>query len=726
MAQAQAGSTTAGLAWLGIGLTHLDAGRFAEAESALQQPDVKRTALADRAELTLARAREGRKQDEDAARTYAHILESYPQTPLLCDVLSSAADAWSRTTERERSAPLLDRLLNECPGWEASALLRLGQFYETRGRLQEAAEYYDRLDCDYPSSPRSVDGARRLAALKGRVAVLAPGVRFQRDLRKAAALSDEGRHKEAVPLLRSLLARLPPSPADGEIVRMRLARALVALGKEPEALRLLQPVPDTSVFGAEAAFLRARAQADRERRPYPYEAVATRFPGTQWAEEALLSLGNYYLKDARLAEGAPYFQRLLAEFPDGRYLERASWWAGWWEYLSGHMEGAAAILENAARKRPDSLSSAGALYWAARAQQRLGQHDKSQELFAQTVRRFKHTYHGIRAAEALGLMREGASSTHPAESVRSDGRSDVPEPYRTRVRQLLLLERHPEAMSELELVTNSAQAQATVAWILWKEGHIRPAIAAMRRAYPDWRSEAGDRLPSPVWRILYPLHFEQPLVARAGDEGLDSSLMAALIWQESAFDPDARSPVGARGLMQLMPRTARTLARRLGSPRLKPGELNDPARNLQLGALYLKDMIALFGGRVERALAAYNAGPARVVRWTSGPRVISAEEFIESIPFAETRTYVMNILSHREQYRRLYSLPEKPEPGLLAAEAAATATPAAVSEAPAVARPLAPARKASSVRRGTRAKPRAAAASMRTSKAPSSRRVRSR
>lgn len=702
VAQAHSESTTGGLARLALGLTYLDAGRFGEAESALRHPDVKRTALADRAELTLARALEGRKQDTQAARTYEAILAEHPQTPLLCDVLTRAADAWGRSDQRHRSRPLLERLLNECPGWEPGALLRLGQHYESLGRLQEAADFYDRLDCDYASSPRSIEGARRLAALKGKVRATPPGVRFQRDLGKAVALSDGGNHKQAAPLLRSLLARTPPSPADGEIVRMRLARALMATDKDTEALRLLQAIPDSSVFGAEAAFLRARAQAERTKRPYPYEAVAASFPGSEWAEEALLSLANFYMKDQRIGEAVPYFQRMLAGFPDGRYLERASWWTGWWEYLSGRMESAAAILENVAEKRPDSSSSAGALYWAARARQRLGDHERSQELFRETVRRFKHTYHGQRAVEALGLLRAGASSTHPALSPRGDGRSDVPEPHRTRVRQLLLVERLDEAMAELERVESSAQAQATIAWIHWKQGRLRPAITTMRRAYPDWRSEAGDRLPFAVWRILFPLDYEESLVAGASSEGLDSSLVAALIWQESAFDSDARSPVGARGLMQIMPRTGSELARRLGIRRLPPQQLDVPANNLKLGAIYLDDMIDRFGGRVERALAAYNAGPTRVVRWTAGPRVIPAEEFIESIPFTETRNYVMNILSHSEHYRRLYSLPGKPDPQTMAAAAAATAAIPAARAATAVAKAAAPSRKASTVKRTTR------------------------
>ncbi|HET8646423.1 MAG TPA: tetratricopeptide repeat protein, partial [Vicinamibacteria bacterium] len=410
VAREHAGTTIAGLAWLRLGLHYLDAGRFAEAESALRHDDVKKTALADRAQMTLARAREGRKQDAEAARTFEALLAEYPQTPLLCDVLTRAADAWSRTDARDRARPLLERVLNECPGWEPGALLRLGNYYETRGQLAQAADFYDRLDSDYPSSPRSQEGAKRLAALRGKVPAIAAGIRFQRDLGKAVALSDEGRHKEALPLLRSLLARTPPTVADGEIVRMRLARALIATGKETDASRLLQAIPGSSVYGAEAAFLRARAQVQRENRPYAYEAVVSSYPGTEWAEEALLSLANFYMKDARLAQAAPYFQRMLRDFPDGRYLERASWWAGWWEYLSGRMDPAADILESVAEKRKDSISSAGALYWAGRARQRLGEQEKSEKLFREAVRRFKHTYHGLRAGEALGLPLGGASS----------------------------------------------------------------------------------------------------------------------------------------------------------------------------------------------------------------------------------------------------------------------------------------------------------------------------
>src|SRR6185436_9641283 len=104
------------------------------------------------------------------------------------------------------------------------------------------------------------------------------------------------------------------------------------------------------------------------------------------------------------------------------------------------------------------------------------------------------------------------------------------------------------------------KVQATLAWIEWRRGRLRPAIVAMKRAYPEYASAAGDRLPDDVWRIIYPLQFSDSLRQQATEESLDAALVAALICQESTFDPGAVSAVGARGLMQIMTATGRALA----------------------------------------------------------------------------------------------------------------------------------------------------------------------
>ena len=115
------------------------------------------------------------------------------------------------------------------------------------------------------------------------------------------------------------------------------------------------------------------------------------------------------------------------------------------------------------------------------------------------------------------------------------------------------------------------------------------------------------------------------------------------------------SRAGARGLTQVIPPTARTLARSLGM-RYRTSALHEPSVSLEMGTRYLRQMLDRFGGREERALAAYNAGPHRVEAWTAARPEIDAEEFIESIPFTETRNYVMVLLASRQHYRRLYAL----------------------------------------------------------------------
>jgi soluble lytic murein transglycosylase len=180
----------------------------------------------------------------------------------------------------------------------------------------------------------------------------------------------------------------------------------------------------------------------------------------------------------------------------------------------------------------------------------------------------------------------------------------------------------------------------------------------MKKAFPEYIAAAGEALPEEVWRILYPIEFEETLKAKAAEERLDPALVAALILQESTFDAGALSRAGARGLMQVMPATGRKLARDL-SVRYRRAALHDPSTSLDFGTRYLRQMSDRYDGAVERMLAAYNAGPHRVDAWTLVHPGLTAEEFIETIPFTETRYYVMIILAGREQYRRLYGL-EKP------------------------------------------------------------------
>jgi soluble lytic murein transglycosylase len=146
-----------------------------------------------------------------------------------------------------------------------------------------------------------------------------------------------------------------------------------------------------------------------------------------------------------------------------------------------------------------------------------------------------------------------------------------------------------------------------------------------------------------------------PLAAEV-PAGIEQALTLGVIRQESSFDAAVVSPAGARGLMQLMPATAGTLARKLGLTPSVPAPISDPTLNVKLGTAYLQQMLDMFDGAVPLAVAAYNAGPNRVQQWletNADPRTAGVDivDWIELIPFGETRNYVQRVIENEEVYR---------------------------------------------------------------------------
>jgi soluble lytic murein transglycosylase len=194
---------------------------------------------------------------------------------------------------------------------------------------------------------------------------------------------------------------------------------------------------------------------------------------------------------------------------------------------------------------------------------------------------------------------------------------------------------------------------AALAWIHYQQGDFREAIITVRRSFPFHVAATGDLLPKEIWEVLYPLKYWDSIERYSQDHDVDPYIIAALIRQESTFDPRVRSRAGARGLMQIMPYTGRNLARQ-HSRRYRTQDLYDPEINIRYGTHYLKEVLDRFGGRLDYALASYNAGPHRVRAWTGMNLTLDSEEFIEEIPFTETRNYVKLVLRNEMLYRRLY------------------------------------------------------------------------
>ena len=177
----------------------------------------------------------------------------------------------------------------------------------------------------------------------------------------------------------------------------------------------------------------------------------------------------------------------------------------------------------------------------------------------------------------------------------------------------------------------------------------------LKRYASDYLYYPIDSAPPDFWRLAFPLPYRADFERSARQQNLDPFLLAALARQESEFDPKAVSPSNARGLTQVLPGTGRELSRKLQLKAFSTARLFQPSVNLQLGAYYLRTIADNFSGLWEATLAGYNAGPARAKSWLTWAEFREPAEFVESIPFRETRYYVQIVLRNADLYRRIYA-----------------------------------------------------------------------
>jgi soluble lytic murein transglycosylase len=219
------------------------------------------------------------------------------------------------------------------------------------------------------------------------------------------------------------------------------------------------------------------------------------------------------------------------------------------------------------------------------------------------------------------------------------------------------------AVRELQAAASQvdgAWAPPEMARVYQDRGRYDRGIEIMKRSTPNYFAVDLPDLPRPYWEALFPKAYWPDLRKYSELNGLDPYLVASLIRQESEFNAGAISHANAVGLMQLLPKTGKTVAKQVKLKGYSAPQLYTPAVNLELGTRYFKEMVDKYNGQFEYALAAYNAGSDRVGDWLGQGHYRDAQEFVESIPFTETREYVQAILRNANvtaNYRQLYGTP---------------------------------------------------------------------
>jgi soluble lytic murein transglycosylase len=532
------------------------------------------------------------------------------------------------------------------------AWLRLGLAAERAGRPARSVEALQRAYYDYPTTTEADQAGAELDRQDVDVdAALAP-----KELARAETLFQARRWTIA----KASYASVRPfvSGTDRDRVAMRIAAADIALGRYRDGRDALRPLLE-GPLAEEANFHVVTAvrglNLKAEHRQLAREYVE-KFPTSPFAEEVLNHLASAHIVDDEDAEADAVFREMLDRYPAGRFAERAAWKAGWTAYREGRFADALQYFDKGSAQFPRSDYRPSWLYWSGRAAQQAGDVETGTARLRLAATDYHNSYYGRLALDRLKDGRRGGVAPTLQKT-----QAAVEIPTARRIATLLSIGLHRQAMDELlyaqRMWGDSPQLQATIALTHRRLGNVRAGINAMKRAYPQYLAAGGETLPPEILQVIFPVDYWPLLQKYSKQRGLDPFLVAALVAQESNFDAAIRSHANAYGLMQILPTTGRQYARKLGVRPFSTRRLTDAEINVRLGTQIFADSIRKFGG-VHFALAAYNAGDSRVVRWQREKPNLPQDEFIDDIPFPETQNYVKRILGTAEDYRNLYSSPQ--------------------------------------------------------------------
>jgi soluble lytic murein transglycosylase len=661
-ARQHAGTDAGGMAWLTIGYAHILDREYAKAIAPLEKARPYAGELADYARYFEALAYGGSGQSNQVVATLKNFSKECADSIFLNDARAVYGEALVASGRASEAVSFLEA--NRAPT-RADAELALGHAYLNSGNPAKGMEILRHL---YLTMPLSTEAAQAGAEL---IAKGSNPTGSYSDLKMHASLLAQGnRWADATREYRQLLNMAPPAER-GEI-EIGLGNALRHgdTGRMREGRDLLQNAQATGEANAQRLYNLAeiaRTEGNEGDLLNYLSQFRQSAPTSAWFQPALISAGNMYMLKKDYDHAIDYYREAHERFPNSSRASYAHWKAAWLTYRQGRTEEAKKEFTQHVRSYPASLETAAAVYWRGRIAEGENDLPLARAWYAKVAERYRNYYYGHLATERLAKIGVSPTARDPlldtiaplAPLSAGAGLTSIPAEA-LRVEKSKLLENAGMtdfAIKELQASDGGKGANwATleIARIYNDGGQVHRALRFMKSAVPSYFAIDISVLPRPYWDYLFPRPYWTEIRRFAMENQLDPYLVAALIRQESEFNPGAVSRANAFGLMQLLPVTGKKTAKELHLRSFRTETLLVPNINLQLGTRYFREMVDHYNGQVEYALAAYNAGPHRVEDWLSVGTYRDVPEFVESIPFTETREYVQSIMRNARIYRRLY------------------------------------------------------------------------
>jgi soluble lytic murein transglycosylase len=652
-ARSHAGTDSGAMAYLALGYAHYEDHDFPSAIAALKKAQPRAGDLGDYVSYFLANSYASGGQPSPAADNLQEFSAKYPESVFLRDAAATYANCLLAENNPSGALSVLRKYREP---QRSDMELSLGRALMRTGEREPAIAVFKHIYLATPTAAEAADARNELVN-----AGYAPTFLERRE--RADGLATAHHWGDAAHEYRELLNEA--QPADQYALTVALGVALHHSGSDAEARRLLEPLPESSDEANAQRMLAlaemARSSDDLDRYTSLVDRMRQTSAATPAFQDALLLGGNMYLLRKDYDKAIDYYREAQTRFPNGNHAAYAHWKAAWLTFRQGRNEEAKRDFEQEIALYPTIPEASAAMYWRGRLAEEDHDYARARAYYNKLDTRFRNYYYAVMARDRLAIIGASPATVDPVlDAVPPLPPAKVPDDPPDddlRVQKAKLLANAglvDFAARELRAADNGQSWSASeIAKIYIEYGQYHRALQIMKHAVPSYFALDLSELPRDYWETLFPRPYWSDLKRFAANNQLDPYLVASLIRQESEFNPGAVSRSEALGLMQLLPVTGRQVAHEMNMRRFSQTQLLSPATNLQLGTRYFRGLIDKFGGQVQYALAAYNAGPDRVEAWLAD-RYRDPQEFVESIPFTETREYVQAIMRNAGLYRQLY------------------------------------------------------------------------
>jgi soluble lytic murein transglycosylase len=664
-ARAHAKEDPGALAWLVLGYARVLDRDFARAIDPLNRAKVHAGDLSDYVDYYLGTSYLQTGQTPQALATLADFAKNHPDSLLVRDAHVSYSGALLLEGQASEAVTLLEQ--DRVP-LRSDVELALARAYVASGQTAKAALMLVNIYFTMPASPDADAAYAELKKLPS-----APPPSLVQLKTRADGLMNKKRYADAADEYRTLVNQI--GPGDRALIQLALADALHRAGRNHDAKLVL------ALLGSEGGEINARrlyllgqvawAANDNDTFYRTVNELRQAAPASPWLEQALLSAANLHLVHHEYDQALDAFRESQQRFPNGPRASYVHWKAAWLILRQGRNDEAEKAFEEQIALYPSGSETPAALYWRARLAEEDNQPLMARAFYQKLSDRYRNFYYAELARDRMKHLAPAAADATtqfalldrvpPLDSAGKVADSEPPsDELHVQKAELLanggLVDFAVRELQAASAADGGSWGPAETAQLYDETGHYDQAIEVMKHSAPNYFALDIPDLPRKYWEALFPKPYWSDLKRSSAANGLDPYLVASLIRQESEFNPNAVSRANAVGLMQLLPKTGKAVAKQVKLKRYDASQLYTPAVNLELGARYFRGMVDKFGG-FEYALAAYNAGSDRVEDWLSQGKYRDPQEFVESIPFTETREYVQAILRNASVYKQLYGTP---------------------------------------------------------------------